>query len=753
MAGPLTDIETLDDLGRALRHLRRREARERCLPELTYRELAAKTGWSVGAIGGYFSGKLLPSTTRFDTLIRLLGATPVEQGTLATARDRVGDRRPRTMDPAVPHQLPADAYGFTGRDRELDTLMGGPALAVVSGTAGVGKTALAVHWAHRVADRFPDGQLYANLRGFDPRGAPLDPAAVARGFLLALGTPAERIPADLDAQTALYRSTLATRRVLVLLDNAHDAAQVRPLLPGAPGSVVVVTSRNRLTGLVATDGARPVTLGLLSAGEAREMLARRLGDGRVAAEPAAVADIVERCSRLPLALAIAAARAATDADLPLAGLAAELAGAGRRLDALGAGDAAADVRTLFSWSYRALPAPAARMFRLLGRHPGPDIGVAGAASLTAATPAAARASLVELTRASLLTEYAPGRFTCHDLLREYAAELAHGDGDAAARVVDHYARTGYDAGTLVDPTWEFDPPAGLAPGVRPEVFADRGEALAWFTVEYPVLLAAVRFAAGHGFDDRAYELTAALGRYQELRAHWQDWADNLITVLAPAERLGDRARQARLHRDLISTYAWSGRHETSVAHAGQAIALFQALGDDPGQARCHRNLCLTYERLGQYRQALEHARASRDLLRGSEDRAGVAYAYNSVGWYHALVGEFPAALTNCRQAIPLLQECGDRVGEGTTWDSLGYAHHHLGEYREAVACYERALALFREYGDRYYEADTLDHLGDTLAALGDHDAARAAWHTAVAILDDLGRPEAANLRPKLTPAP
>jgi tetratricopeptide (TPR) repeat protein len=762
MGGALTEIETREDLARALRHLRRREAHERSLPELTYRELATKTGWSVGVIGGYFSGKVLPSTNRFDTLVRLLGATPAEQGALATARDRVADRdraaeeSPRATSPAAPRQLPADVYGFTGRSdqlAELDKLLDGPGVVVaaVSGTAGVGKTSLAVHWAHRVADRFPDGQLYVNLRGFDPAGTPLDPSAALRGFLVALGVPAGQVPADLDEQTAQYRSLLASKRVLVLLDNAHDAAQVRPLLPGSPGCVVVTTSRNRLTGLVVTDGARPVPLDLMSADEARDLIARRLSADRVAAEPAAVAEIVARCSGLPLALAIAAARAATDGGLPLARLAAELDGAGDPLDALDVGDDASDVRTVFSWSYRMLPDRTARLFRLLGLHPGPDLGVAAAASLAGLRPAAARAALVELARAHLITESASGRFAFHDLLRVYAAELARADDSTTAlsRLLDHYAWTAFTAATLIDPQREESPPPPRPPGVAVDDLAGRPEALAWFAAEHPILVAAVSLAAERGFPEHACQLAWRLGWFQQLHAHLPEWVSMLRVGLAAAERLDDRLWLARMHRRLIGAYAWSASWEESARHAELAIALYRELGDDAGQARCHRSLCLTLERQGRHRDALEHARQSRDLLHGTDDRAGLAYAFNSVGWYSALVGDFEAALDNCSQAVPLLQESGDPIDEATTWDSLGYAHHHLGQYGEAVACYERALSTFREYGDRYYEADTLDHLGDTYHATGDRGAARTAWRGALTIFEELHRDEAEAVSAKL----
>ncbi len=331
---------------------------------------------------------------------------------------------------AVPRQLPAAVARFAGRAAELEALTslleeaalpgGTVRISVIDGMAGIGKTALAVQWAHQVAGRFPDGQLYVNLRGFDPAGPPVTPAEAVRGFLDAFEVPAARIPVSLDAQAALYRSLLAGRRVLVVLDNARDAGQVRPLLPGSPGCSVVVTSRNRLTGLIA-DGARPLTVGLFTLTDARQMLVRRLGADRVAAQPQAVQQIIDRCALLPLALSIVAARAGAYPDFPLTALAEELRDAEGRLPTLDPGEAATSVTAVFSWSYQRLSDRAARMFRLLGLHPGPDITATSAASLAAIPVPEARLLMKELDRANLITEHAPGRFTFHALLRAYAA--------------------------------------------------------------------------------------------------------------------------------------------------------------------------------------------------------------------------------------------------------------------------------------------------------------------------------------------
>src|SRR5450631_2422427 len=371
----------------------------------------------------------------------------------------------------IPAQLLAAVPAFAGRNAELARLdailpavaeAGLPApaavvIAAVSGTAGVGKTALALHWAHQVAERFPDGQLHVNLRGFDPGGPALEPGEAVGRFLDAFGIPVARIPAGLPAQAALYRSLLAGKRVLVLLDNARDVAQVRPLLPGSPGCLAIVTSRNHLTGLVATEGAYPLILDVPTAAEARDLLSSRLGADRIASEPDAVDDIIAGCARLPLALTIAAARAATNPSFPLAVFATELSEATRALDPFHGDDLATDVRAVFSWSYHALSTDAARLFRLLGLPPGPDIANAAAASHAAIPPDRARALLAELTRAHLLSEPVPGRYAFHDLLHAYATEQAHAHDsrdsrDAAVRrVLDHYLHTAHSAAMLMEP--------------------------------------------------------------------------------------------------------------------------------------------------------------------------------------------------------------------------------------------------------------------------------------------------------------
>jgi tetratricopeptide (TPR) repeat protein len=671
----------------------------------------------------------------------------------------------------VPRQLPAAAAYFAGRIGELAALTGllrsrverggtdsggTVVISAVSGTAGVGKTALAVFWAHQVAERFPDGQLYVNLRGFDPSGSVMDPAEAVRRFLDALGVPPERIPVELDALAALYRSQLAGRRVLVVLDNACDTAQVRPLLPGAPGCLVVVTSRNQLTSLIAHDGAHPITLDLLTDEEARLLLAQRLGADRVAAEPAAVGEIITRCAHLPLALALVAARAVIRPNAGLRVLAEELRDTQLRWQALTGDDPASDVQAVLSWSYQALTPAAARLFRLFGLHPGPEVSAAAAASLAGLPPSAGRPVLAELTRASLLVEHAVGRHAFHDLLRAYATDLARRidtDQDhrtATVRVLDHYLHTAYTAALLLYPGREPITLAPPAPGATLEQLGDHQQALDWFTVERPVLLAAVDQAAATGFDTHTWQLTWALEIFLDWRGHWHDWAAVGRVAVAAAERLADPTAQAHAHHSLALAYTRLGRLEDAYTHLSRALDLATRAGDQTGQVRTHINLGYLWGRWGNYPRALDHARQALTLRQATGHLHGQAQGLNNVGWCHARLGDHHQALTACQQALTLFQDLGDRAGQAHAWDSIGYAHHHLGNHTDALTSYHHALTLHRDVGDRYNEATTLTNLGDTHHTTGNHHAAHDAWHQALTILDDLNHPDADQLRTKLT---
>jgi DNA-binding SARP family transcriptional activator len=682
---------------------------------------------------------------------------------------------PATAAPGgVPAQLPLAVAGFSGRTRELAQLDGllpnpdsaGPdhdgrkapaavVISAISGTAGVGKTTLAVHWAHRIADRFPDGQLYLNLRGFDPAGLAVEPATAVRGFLDALGVAAGRIPVDLDAQVGLYRSLLAGKRILVVLDNARDAEQIRPLLPSTPGCLAIVTSRNHNAPLAATEAAHLLTLDLLSTVEARDLLTRRLGAHRVAAEPDAVEEIITRCARLPLALVVTAARAAAHPDFPLATLAAQLRTDGSALDALTAGDSSTDVRSVFSWSYRMLSADAARLFRLIGLHPGPDVSAPASASLAGVALGRARTLLAELARAQLLTQSTPGRYGCHDLLRAYATEQAEThDNDetrrtAVHRMLDHYLHTAHAAVRLLHPIRDSIPLTAPPPGVTPESLDSQDRALNWYTAELPVLLAAVQQAAGTGFETHAWQLAWALRTFLLRRGLWQEQITVEHTGLEAARRIGDRAGQASALCGLALGLVRSGRLGDADTPFRQALQLYAELGNTAGQANIHTALAEIAEKEGRPAESLSHSQQALELYRAEGHRAGQARALNGVGWSHSLLGDHRQALTYCTQALDLLKELGDRDGQATTLDSLGYAHRGLAEYEQAANCYQQAIEVYRDVGDRFWEADALSSLGDTQHAAGNLDAARTTWQRSLHILDSLNHPDADGLRAKL----
>jgi tetratricopeptide (TPR) repeat protein/transcriptional regulator with XRE-family HTH domain len=666
----------------------------------------------------------------------------------------------------VPRQLPAAVAHFVGRDGELATLtaaldgagQGTPATLVITaigGMAGVGKTALAVHWAQQRAGRFPDGQLYIDLRGFDPSCAPMQAATAVRRFLDALQVPAGRIPADLGAQIGLYRSVLADKRILIVLDNARDPEQVRPLLPGAAGCMVLITSRSRLTDLIALDGAIPLTVDLLTTREARELLVRRLGPARITSEQAAADELIGLCARLPLAVNIAASRAMAHPRAPLSSLAAELRDTRRRLDLLSAGTGTANLRAVFSWSCQAISSPAARMFRLLGVHPGPDISIAAAASLAATGPDQARRALGELTAAHLLTEHAHGRYRLHDLLRAYAAEQAQAashrdDGHAAAcRVLDHYLHTARAATLLVYPARDLSAPPAPAPGAVPEHLASDRHALAWFDGERQVLLAATALAANARFDTHAWQIPSVLAGYLERGGHWHDYAATQTAALGAAERAGDLAGQANARLLLGRACSRTGSHQQAQRHLRHALELYTALGDHAGQAHAHHSLGWTFGQQRRYREALQQARQALSLYRTAGHRTGQARALNTVGWYGSLLGMHQQALTYCQQALELHHELGNHDGEADAWDSLGHAHHHLRHSSDAIACYRSALRLFQKLGDRHQQADTLARLGDTYRAARQPHHARDAWQQALDILTDLHHPSVADIRTRL----
>jgi tetratricopeptide (TPR) repeat protein/transcriptional regulator with XRE-family HTH domain len=754
---------------------------------LSQQELAERSGLSVRSIGDLERGRTRwpypGSLRRLADALELRDEARVEfiaaaSRRLASDSDRASgsDGASNPAGPAggagrhadrrvMPRQLPPPPGHFVARTAELQELNallneaadgGMIVISAIGGTAGLGKTALAVHWAHQVAARFPDGQLYVNLRGFAPSGPPVTAVDVIRGFLEALEMPPQRIPSSPDAQTGLYRSLLASKQMLILLDNAEDEHQVRPLLPGSPGHLVIVTSRSQLTGLVAADGARPLILDLLDTQEACELLASRLGTGRVAAEPEAITSIIESCARLPLALALTAARAAQRPGLPLAALASQLRYTQGRLDALDAEDPATSVWAVFSWSYDKLSGPTARMFRLLGVHPGPDISAPAAASLVGIPLREALKTLSELISANLINEHIPGRYAFHDLLRAYAAEQArtqdseHDRGQAIHRMLDHYLHTADAAASLLSPARDPLPLPPPQPGVTPEELTSSPQALAWFEAEQRVLPALITIASRFGFGGHAWQLPWTLGRFLGRRGYWQEWTDVLSTALTAASGAGDLGGQARIFRHLGVAEAGLGSSDNAHAHLVRALDLSRELGDRIGQALTHHSLAWEFERRDRYDEALTHAQHALDLYLATGHRAGQAEALNAIGWCQGHLGDCQQAARTCRQAIGLYAQLGDRAGEAFAWDSLAYTYGCLGDHDQALTCYQHALDLTIEVGDHYYQAVRLIHLGDGHDAVGDGHAARVTRRRALAILDELHHPDAGQVRARLS---
>jgi DNA-binding SARP family transcriptional activator/tetratricopeptide (TPR) repeat protein len=692
----------------------------------------------------------------------------------------------------VPRQLPPGIPHFVGRSREMEALNelldhaetgGTVVISAIGGTAGIGKTALAVHWAHQVSERFPDGQLYVNLRGYNPSAGPVELAEAIRALLDALNVPTAQIPVSLEAQIALYRSLLADRRVLVLIDNARDNELARQLLPGSAGPVAIVTSRGELAGLVEGEGARLLNLDLLTGTEARELLVGRLGSARVAAEPGAVDELVRLCSRLPLALSIVAGRAAARPGIPLSTFANELLCDQALLDVLDAGDAGASVRAVFSWSYQDLTDQAARMFRLLSLHPGPDISSDAAASLAGISSRRAHGILDELTSVHILTEQPPGRFAFHDLLRAYAAEQARSQESekerrsAQTRLLSYYLAAAGAAMDAVFPEDALVRPRLQAPGPPVPPVCDAAAGRSWLDAERANLVA----IAGLESNDQpghAITLAAVLFRYLDTAAHLADAQTICTRALHAARHTGDLAAQAESLRNLgfvdlqrgyypqaarslraaqslygkvrdisgqaraLSTLGvvdWlRGRLAHAVDQFMRALALFHEAGDRAGEGRTLNNLGQVERLQGRYAEAAEHHREALAISRKAGNRRGEANALNNLGMTLRCQGHYRHAEEHIVQALTIYRVLGSPLGEAAALDNLGHVCREQARYAKAVGHHRQALVIFRGVGDRSNEALALIGLGEALCGAGQPESARARHHDALAIARTIG---------------
>jgi tetratricopeptide (TPR) repeat protein/DNA-binding SARP family transcriptional activator len=693
----------------------------------------------------------------------------------------------------VPAQLPSDVHGFTGRNDELDELdrllikEGDQSTAVVisavAGTAGVGKTALAVRWAHRVRDAFPDGQLYVDLRGYGPdRPIPAE-KALAR-FLANLGVAGPDIPLDVDARAARYRTEINRRRMLVVLDNAASVEQIRPLLPGTPTCSVVVTSRDSLLGLVALHGGCRLDVDLLPLPDAVTLLHTLIGE-RVEAEPEAATTLATQCARLPLALRVAAELATTRPATPLADLVRELADQAQRLQRLDAGgDPRAAVRVVFSWSYKHLPADAARAFRLAGLHPGSDLDVYAAAALTNTTVDGARRSLDVLARAHLVHLTGPGRYGTHDLLRAYACDLANSQDSEAdrrtalTRLFDYYLAAAASARDARSPAERRQRPRISPAGSPTPPVADPAAALAWLDAERPNLVAVCTHTAAHGWPGHTIRLATTLFRYLDSGAHFPDALSIHTDARNAASQTGDRAAEAYALANLGVVHMRQGRYEQAAEHYQGALPLFRETGDRVGEARtlthlglvnwrqgryqqaaerhgqaltryretgtrvgeanALSNLGLVSWRQGRYRKAAEGHRQALLLYRETGHRFGEANALANLGVVYLRQGRYEQAADDLRHALTLFRETGNRVGVGYALANLGVVNLRQGRYEQAADDLRHALTIFRETGNRDGEAEALNRMGEILHATGQSEQARAQHAAALALAVETG---------------
>ncbi|MFS8101554.1 tetratricopeptide repeat protein [Lentzea alba] len=618
----------------------------------------------------------------------------------------------RLLDPAgVPRQLPAPPEHFAGRDRELTRLsalaIGGAAVVItaIDGTAGIGKTALAVRWAHTIAAKFPDGQLYADLRGFDPSADPVAPADVLAGFLDAFGVPGGRIPADLPERAALYRSVIADRRVLVLLDNARDVEQVRPLLPAGRGCLAVVTSRNRFTGLVVREGAVPVTLDLLTAEDATALLTARLGEERVQSEPDAVADLIAFCAGLPLALAVLASRAADDPTLTLRALADELA----------ASDLPDSVETVFTSSYRTLDPATARLFRLIALATGPDISLDAASALDGRPRTEVRKSLQDLTRMHLLTERTPNRYSFHDLLRAFSLARSEDAERPAAvrRLLDFYLHTAEGADRLLRRSRVALTLPEISTGVTPTPLADRAAALKWSETEHRNLMAATRLASGHGLYQHAWQLPTTMFGYLNVRQVPSERVELCRIALDAARAANDPFAVGNTLHSLGNALSATGSYDEADDCYAEALAVRENIGHLHGIAVTLDQWAVNHGRRGDLKSARPLHERAVELRRVQGEPAGLTTALNNYAMTLVGLKEHETALAANEEAYATITTAGLDYLLASTLDTRGMLLAELGRISEAIATFHRALALPEDQVATSVRLVTLENLADT----------------------------------------
>ncbi|MFD5249359.1 ATP-binding protein [Amycolatopsis sp. NPDC058340] len=694
----------------------------------------------------------------------------------ASDRARAAHRTSRPGRPSaapgrvVPRQLPGSVRDFTGRAEHLAALDAlippepdqyderprSVVITAVDGAGGMGKTTLALHWAHRIQDRFPDGTLHVNLRGYGP-GTPVTAGEALSGFLRALGVAARAIPADVDAQAALLRSLLAGKRTLLVLDNAHSAEQIRPLLPGTAGCMVLVTSRDSLTGLVVTDAAHRLTLDLLAPSEALDLVTGILGVERAATEPDAVAELIRLCARLPLALRVAASRAAAHPHLRVADVVTELADDHTRLDVLSEfADERAAVRAVFDWSYRRLPPEQARLFRRLGLHPGPDMSLPAAAALAELPPADTRPLLAALADAHLIEPTAGGRYRFHDLLRAYAADQARRyDTDeerdrAVEAVLTFYTHTARTADHHLYPLISRIPKAVAVPD-HPHTLGDLDEAWTWLTTERANILAALQHSARRRLDHHTIPLARAC-RFLGSAGSPHESIDAYESGISAANRAGNRAQEARLLLSREEIVAGLGWWDQAHADLDRAAVLAGQLENPELQTQAFNAQGVLLLRQGQFEEALRWLDLTLPLSQGIDTGRWEAVVEGNLSVAHLGLGHVQVALEHAERGLDLRRQVGDITGEAWALTHLARTWHQLGDPDKAIALCRGAIALGHTTPLNRHNtvADPLDVLAICLHQLGRTDEAITCWQEATAVYDDAGYPnKSAEVRQRL----
>ncbi|WP_162146227.1 AfsR/SARP family transcriptional regulator [Amycolatopsis vancoresmycina] len=690
---------------------------------------------------------------------------------LVNAGDRAGAARPAAGFPA-PRQLPPGTRHFIGRSAELERLNGvlrrrpepvqTVVITAIDGVGGVGKTALALHWAAQLRTEFPDGILHVNLRGYDPDSPPLDPAEVLENFLRALNVPPERIPPGLDAQAGLYRSLLDGRRVLVVLDNAKSADQVTPLLPGSPTCLVLITSRNRMSKLAIREGIHRVTLDVLPDADALALLGHVIGTSAIHADPEAAADVVRFCGRLPLALRIVAEGMCTRPSTTLADLAAELAAEKSRLDLLDTGDdESMAVRTVFSWSYRVLSPEAARVFRLLGLHAGGTVSLPAAAAMTGLPEGRVGRIVKALANVHLVEETTPGRYEFHDLLRLYAYERAFEEETEADRVAAvHRMLTWYKlsaaaADRLLIPQ-RLSVVGGNSPDVQPLDFTGYDQALEWCETERANLVAATRQAFDWREYETAWQVPAAMWNFFYLRKHWADQLAVYTTGLEAARRSQNVLGEGWCLGSLGYAYWDFGSHERAMEYFEQAMATCELIGQriseeiaEFGRCIVRMGIGLVRASQGRFDEAVEQHQAALAIALKTGDRWTEGAVLGGLGEAFAGLRRYEQAVSWYERALDVRRQIDDRWGQAWMLHDLGEVNCMLEDFAAAVEYYKMALDLRRVIGDRQGEARTWDSMGDAARQAGSIAVAVDHWNQALTIFDDLDDPQAGEVSRKI----